>query len=144
MAFPDGWNTDPTVGPLGPRATDTRSIHAFFSGITTADFADNAKLWIDCPGANPFKITPVPNVDGHNLPYPAPPLGPRAVIWSNNVWAKNDGLTTVEVSFTGGATEVSWVLLAGESMTWRNKVVAGIAFRFPAAGAPSAFRCGAW
>ena len=171
MPFPDGWNTDLNLGPLGPRKpTDIKSIAAFAKGATTADFADNAILWIDITGANPHTPTPALSaskpitsppfgtleygaihlgtgqgafdVNNPNNPYPLLPPQPKAQIFCATVYVKNDGVNIIEVSFDG--FNVHWELLAGESFIWRDRYVAGIALRFPAGSAAGAFRVQAW
>lgn len=146
MAFPAAW--PPRV------ASNTRSIRFFTSGTATANFSDNAFLFIDGAGANTF--TPVPNVPyGSNTPV-ADPLtpagtgaatvasamvgGPAPLIWSYAIRVFNDGNSTLEFSFDG--TNVHGRLLTGEEMTYNKRHEAGIAVR--SIGGTPTFRIEAW
>lgn len=141
MAFPAAW--PPRV------ASGIRSIRFYGSGTSTANFADNAFLFINGAGANTF--SPVPAVTGGATADPLTPAGTgtlttqpivHPMIWANTIRVCNDGANTLEFSFDG--TNVHGVLLKGEQVSYRNRFEAGIAFRYPAGGAASAFRVEAW
>jgi hypothetical protein len=79
---------------------------------------------------------------------PGDPLGQqKALIWANTIRIFNDGANDIEVSFAApndASTLVQGIVKSGEELTYRNRFEAGIALRFPAAGAASAFRVEAW
>lgn len=160
MPFPtSGWPPRPASG--------VRSIRFFVSGTATANWSDNAYLFIDDAGANTYE--PMPYVaPGSTTPVqvgtrtsPGTPMGggsdPRDVlpgdtlghvkaqIWANNIRICNDGGADLEFSFAvtddmgAGALPVQGVLKPNEQVSYRNRYEAGIALR----GA-GAFRVEAW
>lgn len=146
MAFPAAWP---------PRVPSSmRSIRFFTSGTATANFSDNAFMFIDGSGANTF--TPVPNVlYGSNTPVADPPTpagtgaatvasgmvgGPPPMIWSYAMRIFNDGGNALEFSFDG--TNIHGRLLGGEEMTYNKRHEAGIAVRY--VGGTTTFRIEAW
>jgi hypothetical protein len=138
-----------------------RSIRFFQDGTATSNFADNAFLFIDGAGANPF--TPAPYVPAGSsvqfnaplaptgtgggaspAPYPDPSQAPPTVypmLWSGNIRICNDGSGDLEFSFDG--TNIHGRLKSGELFQYRNRYEAGIAVRGVAAATPL-FRIEAW
>jgi hypothetical protein len=133
MAFPTGW---PPRGVSG-----RRNIRFSKDGTTTALFEDNAYLFIDEPGANPYQ--PLPNVEpgaGVSNPrdpgphvIPAPPTGtgqrpgdPYPMIWSNYIFVENQGAARLEYSFDGTNVAGS---IAANSERIMERAEAGIALR---------------
>ena len=146
MPFPDGWNQDPNVGPLGPALADDRRsiINAHVKGISTANFADNAVLWVDIPGAIVRPARPLP----FDPMLPSTPPAPKGLLYSRHVFVKNDGLGVIEVGFhttdVVGQVYISDTLGPGESRFYQDRIVAGIAIRTQPLSANSAFRVTAW
>lgn len=164
MPFPAGWPPRPCSG--------RRSIRFFVSGTTTANWSDNAFLFIDDPGANTF--VPMPHikpgeltvVEVGNRNVPGSPMGTgsnpndilpgdtfghvKALVWANSIRIFNDGVNDIEYSFavTGDAgapaLPVHGVIKTTESFSFRDRYEAGIALRFPGGGGASAFRIEAW
>lgn len=145
MAFPTEWPPRPPSG--------VRSIRFFKSGTGTANFADNAYMFLDA--ANTF--TPGPYVppgggpNGTSFTNPLMPTGTGSqsvslgltnpvppMLWSGTIRLCNDGAGPLEYSFDG--TAIHGRLLAGEEFVYRNRHEAGIALR----GAGIAFRVEAW
>jgi hypothetical protein len=146
MAFPAAWPPRPSSG--------LRSIRFYATGTATANFSDNAFLFIDGAGANTFTPSPAvstssgatvnpltptgtglsPNV-ANQLTSPVPPM-----IWSQTIRLCNDGANALEYSFDG--TNVHGKLLTGELALYRNRFEAGIAVRF--VGGATTFRIEAW
>ncbi len=163
MPFPTGWPPRP--------ASNTRSIRVFISGTTTANWGDNAYLFIDIVGANTYLPTPF-SPPGSSLPIAVgtrfisgSPMGagadPSGVqpgdtigvqkpsIWANTVRVANRGASIVQISFGGIdsteiGTQIHGSLIANESVTYRTRIESGIALRFPEGGSPSAFIVEAW
>ena len=135
MAFPTGWPARPVSG--------RRSLRFFKSGTTAQDFSDNAFLFIDDTGANPY--TPLPYVrpgDGAAVVSIGTPTGTaedvndavdgvqsvvKAHIWSGTIRIINDGATPLEFSFDGA--EIHGIVLNGEELSYRNRHEGGISFR---------------
>lgn len=166
MAFPFvGWPPRPASG--------LRSIRFFKAGTTTANWSENAYLFIDVAGANTF--VPMPYVrPGDNTAIvavgdrntPGAPMGTganpldvppgsalgqqKALVWANSLRVFNDGLNDIELSFavTGDAlvpaTPVQGIVKPGKNVLYRNRYEAGIALRFPGGGGASLFRVEAW
>jgi hypothetical protein len=152
MAFPPAW---PPRVPSG-----VRSIRFYTSGTATSAFADNAFMFLDGAGADPY--TPAPFVPyGSSAPVVNPPTptgtggGPVGspytdpsqapptswpMLWSGNVRICNDGAGALEYSFDG--TNVHGLLKSGEIFMYRNRYEAGIAIRGVAA--TPLFRIEAW
>lgn len=146
MPFPAGWPPRP--------AGNTRSIRFFQSGIATANFPDNAYLFIDGVSADTFtktpvvapgSLTPVAFGDGTKSGGPAGAsdnLDPttKPMLWANTIVVYNDSGAILEISFDG--TNVHDRILAAETPSYhlyRNRHEAGIAIK----GA-GAFRIAAW
>jgi hypothetical protein len=147
MAFPTGWPPTP--------AANIRSIRVFVKGTTTAAFADNAWLFHQVPGADPYVSTPeVPYGSSMVVAVPYTPMGggpsvtrgvadPEPLLWCGTLRICNDDLANVlEFSFDG--VNVHGRVGPKEQAVYRNRHEAGIALRFPAAGAAAAFRVEAW
>lgn len=143
MPFPAAWPPRSSSG--------IRSIRFYAGGTATLNFSDNALLFIDGAGANPY--TPVPPVDGGSTANPLTPGGtgaatvangmaggPPPMIWSGNIRICNDGANSLEYSFDG--VNVHGLLLKGEIFAYRNRYEAGIAVR--GVGGTTAFRVEAW
>lgn len=139
MPFPANWPPRPSTG--------VRSIRFFVSGTGTANFADNAYLFIEGAGANPFVPAPdVPYGSGVTVNNPLTPTGTGATqapvvpaqIWSGTMRVCNDGGSALEFSFDG--INVHGRLLPGDDFSYRNRYEAGISLR----GNGVAFRVEAW
>jgi hypothetical protein len=151
MAFPAGWPPRPAEG--------RRSFRFYVTGTATANFSDNAYLFIDGAGAN--TITPLPYVaPGSNAPVSigTQPTGtgqdvhdanilassgnqavPKSMIWCQTIRLCNDdGANYLEYSFDG--TNVHGKLLKSEQVLYRVRFEAGISVR----GTTNAFRIEAW
>lgn len=131
MPFPASW--PPRV------ASGVRSIRFFTSGTATANFADNAFMFLDAANV----VTPAPLVPyGSNATVnnPLTPTGTgsqgpasglsaseKPMLWSGNIRICNDGADYLEYSFDG--TAVHGKLLKGEIFMYRNRYEAGIAIR---------------
>jgi hypothetical protein len=145
MPFPTGWPPRP--------AGNTRSIRFYKSGNATANFADNAFLFIDgvsadtyskTPVVAPGDLTPVAFGDGTKSGTPAGAsdnLDPatKPMIWCNTLVICNDGGADLEVSFDGFNVHDK-IPIAEKLRICRNRHEAGIAVR----GAGAAFRIIAW
>lgn len=146
MAFPTPWPPRPPSG--------VRSIRFYVGGTATANFADNAYLFIDGSAgtANPFTPGPPTSTSSGTTNNPLTPTGTgsqgvvsqltspeRPLIWSGNIRICNDGSDYLEYSFDG--TNVHGKLLKGEVFMYRNRYEAGIAIRGVAG---VAFRVEAW
>lgn len=143
MPFPAAWP---------PRVSSSiRSIRFFKTGTATANFADNAFMFIDAPGANTYTPSPyvapgsstvannppTPYGTGSGIPNsPPPPVAP--MIWSSAIRIINDGGGVLEYSFDG--TNVAGVVKGGEAFAYHNRFEAGICVR----GASAVFRIEAW
>lgn len=143
MAFPVGWPPRPSPG--------YRSLRFFVEGTATLDFEDNAFLFIDGVGANPYAPLPVvrPGDDLSRFPQPAatviPNSGPfgggendpgsvKAMIWSFQLQIRMKAGARLEFSFDG--VNVHGVILAGDASTPLpfQRSEAGIAIRGGAGG----------
>ena len=108
MAFPTPWPPRPPSG--------VRSIRFFVSGTSTANFADNAFLFIDgaAGSANPFTPGPPTSTSSGVTNNPLTPTGTgsqgvvsqltspdRPLIWSGNIRISNDSTGELQVSFDG-------------------------------------------
>lgn len=161
MAFPaTGW-------PPRPHRSAVRSLRVFLSGTATANYSDNAYLFVDVPGANPYSPTPVV-LPGSSTPVtlPSQPMGtgeaavdanysqtnpvlqpqPHAAIWSGTIRISNDGANPLEFSFdatsdSGAGATIHGRLLTTESVVYRQRHEAGIALR---SAVGTAFRVEAW
>ena len=151
MALPAGWPGRPASG--------VRSIRFYVSGTASANFSDNAYLFIDTTGANPY--TPLPQIDpGANTTLTVPPVpqgtgtfstgmtltgvavADKALIWSGNIRICNDdGGASLEYSFDG--TNVHGLLKKGEQFLYCDRYECGIAIRGVGRGTPD-FRVEAW
>lgn len=150
MAFPaEGW---PPRQPTG-----RRNIRFYASGTATTLFSDNAFLFIDGTGANPY--TPLPVVPPgsttpvalNGTPYgtgrpPEDAAGsgntpaPKATIYSTVIRILNDsGSNTLSISFDG--TNVHGQIKPNEALIYWNRCESGIAVKSTAA---CAFRIEAW
>lgn len=142
MAFPvRGWPPPP--------ATAIKSLRVRIAGSGTASFSDNAYLWIDVVGANPY--TPLPVVEpGSSTPVnvATPPVGsgdngsdgsagPYPAIWASHISIEATG-GDVEFSFDG--TNIHGKVLAGQRREFSDRYEAGIAVR----GAAATFVIEAW
>jgi hypothetical protein len=167
VTFPaSGWPPRP--------ASSSRSIRFFKTGTTTANWSDNAFLFIDTVGANTYIPTPVlapgslavvavgvrnsvgvagaagsPMGAGQSsldvLPGETGQM--KALIWSNSIRVCNDGAGVVEFSFAApddGSTLVHGSLKAGEQVIYRQRIEAGIALRFPSGSSGGVYRVEAW
>lgn len=155
MAFPSNW---PARAPSG-----IRSIRFYATGTTTANWSDNAFLFVDDAGANTY--TPLPIIKagsstvvnisspmGGGVATDIPPgegAGPKAYIWSGTIRICNDGGNPLEFSFSAPTdaadiTVVHGSLRANEIAVYRNRHEGGIAFRIPASGSATNFRVEAW
>lgn len=161
MAFPVGWPPRPSSG--------VRSIRFCVTGTTTANWSDNAFLFVDDPGANPYLPTPVVqpgsstvvavgdrSISGSPMGagtssvgvLPGDLLGTtKNLIWCNSIRVANRGASVIEFSFGAlddTSTLVHGVLVANEAVVYRQRYEAGISLRFPTSGAGSAFLVEAW
>lgn len=137
MALPTNWPPQP--------ATNNRSIRAFVQGTTTADFEDNAYIFIDLPGANTYTERSDLHYGTEKTVYDigtTPGYKNITQICANTIQVTNDDTNAIEVSFDG--TNVQGVVLQGETICWRDRREAGIALRFPGGGGASDFRLEAW
>lgn len=154
MALPVGWPPRP--------ASSNRSIRFYTSGTTTANFSDNAFLFINGNGANTYAATPYvpPGAETQTVHLGTPttmsgsPMGagqdphdafqgtapPQPMIWSNGFRIYNDGTNDLQFSFDG--TNVQGYVKAGQLAEYYFRHEAGIAVRQVTAG--SAFRIEAW
>lgn len=147
MALPAGWPP--------PVADGIRSIRFYAAATSTADFVDNAFLFIDGVGANTFTSTPYdpPGYQGTTV-FPTTPMGtgqnanlahngaavPKAAIWAHGIRIANTGAHTVEFSFDG--TNVHGAVAAGKEAVYQYRFEAGIAIR--GAGGTGTFTVEAW
>lgn len=157
MPFPVGWPPRPS--------TSVRSIRFYATGTSTAAFADNGYLFIDGLGANTYTETPVVTAGGERelvpdagatppRPEVSTPMGggqhgsdPKPQIHANTIRVQNFGVNAIEISFDG--TNVHGIIpgtvgAVPVERTFRNRFEAGIALRFPVAGAASLFAVEAW
>lgn len=123
MPLPTNW--PPRV------ASGVRSIRYYKTAAATANFPDNAYLFIDGVGANPYTSLPV--VSGGNTALPLTPTGTgvssdgtAAMIWAGTIRVTAVG-GDIEFSFDG--TNVHGKVLSGNSAVYRNRYEAGIALR---------------
>ena len=124
MAFPAAW--PPRV------ASGLRSIRFYATGTATGNFSDNAFMFLDGAGANPF--TPLPVIDP-SVPTVVPPTpsgtgvatggSPAPQIWAGNI--RIVAASALELSFDG--VNVQGKVAAGTDVTYRNRYEAGIAVR---------------
>lgn len=167
MAFPTiGWPPSPASG--------VRSLRFYAAGTTTANWSDNAYLFIDDVGANPYVPMPVlapgslaqvnvgvrigtgvagasgsPMGTGFSLldVVPGETSQRKASIWSGTIRICNDSANIIEFSFAAAddaSTLVQGSLRANEQVIYRNRYEAGIALRFPGGGSAGVFRIEAW
>lgn len=155
MAFPVGWPARLSSG--------SRSIRFFVQGTTTANWSDNAYLFVDDAGANTYTPTPfikpgsstivsIGSPMGGGIAVgipPGEPAGPKPYIWSGTLRVCNDGGNALEFSFTAindaaDTTVVHGALRANEIAYYRNRFEGGIALRIPAGGTATPFRVEAW
>ena len=155
MALPAGWPPRPSEG--------RRSIRFYASGSATADFADNAYLFIDATSANTY--VPLPYVapgsnttinlgsllvggtpsgtgqDIHDANLLAP-LGQQAVphpmIWSSSIIVHNDSAADLYISFDGTNVHGVVTVVQKYCFYW-NRYESGIAVR-----GTGLFRIEAW
>lgn len=145
MPFPEGWPPKP--------ATGVKSLRIRITGSGTADFADNAYLWIDQVAAsNPF--TPLPIVEpgggvskpGYTGPHnvDTPPVGSgvdsdgnKGSIWSSHIAIEATG-GALEFSFDG--TTIHGIVPDGQRYEFSDRYEAGICVR----GASATFVIEAW
>lgn len=133
MAFPSGW--PPRVG------SGRRSIRFYQTGTTDGFFANNAFLFVDGVGANPYTPLPeiLPGEDVSNPRYAGPhvmplvPAGtgqrdddPKPMIWSEYILVDNQGASDIEFSFDG--VNVAGIVPAG-TIREMERSEAGIAVR---------------
>lgn len=142
MSFPSGWPPPPPQG--------RRSIRYFKSGTATANFSDNAYLFAQGTGANPFAAPPVvkagqgmdPLHNGETNVTVTPELptgltGVPSVIWAGTIRVFNDSNADLEFSFDG--VNVHGLLKMNTDMIYRHRYESGIAVR-----GTGAFRVEAW
>jgi hypothetical protein len=136
MAFPVGWPPRPASG--------VRSIRFYTRGIPTPDFADNAYLFVDGVGANPFlpvsSVRPgedvsAPDYAGPHV-VPSEPMGtsqrgddPKPMIWSGTIWIMNTGTGILQFSFDGINVHGEVPPAPYHQRVFRNRYEAGIALR---------------
>jgi hypothetical protein len=146
-----------------------RSIRFYKAGTATANWSDNAFLFIDGLAANPFLPTPVvpygssgPGVSAAvgNQSIPGSPMGAgtalvppgegpgtKPLIWANTLHIYNDGSNDLEFTFSAiddaGSTntQVHGVVKAGKDSIYRQRYEAGIAVRSVGG---TTFRIEAW
>lgn len=122
MPFPASWPPRPASG--------RPSIRFYATGTATADFADNAFMFIDGAGANPF--TPLPEVTGGSTVVPrnagtgVSSDGTLAQLWAQTIRVVSSG--DVEISFDGTNVHGK-ILTAGGDVIYRNRFESGIAIR---------------
>lgn len=138
MAFPTGWPPRPSPG--------YRSIRFFVEGTATANFADNAYLFGDDVGANPYTPLPVvrPGDDITRFPTPAatvvPGSGPfgggqndlgstKPMFWSFQIQIRILTGTRLEYSFDGTNLHGFLLLTDNSSPIIYQRSEAGIALR---------------
>jgi hypothetical protein len=148
MPFPAAW---PPRHPSGKK-----SLRFYTTGTSTADFEDNAFLWIDQAGANPYVPTPVVVGKDEKLPVDVSggtgsggprgtgknnPGDPAPMIWAANIRIVHGGQAgDLEISFDG--TTVHGKVGAGEDFIYWDRFEAGIAIR--GAGGTPTYRIEAW
>ncbi len=135
MAFPIGWPPKP--------ASSNRSIRAFKSSATTTDWADNAFIFSDLPGANTYTAKPVvrAGLEMTQIDIGTSPSSTSvAQICANTIQVTNDGSVDIEVTFDG--TNIQGIVKQSETICWRDRREAGIAVR--TASSSSAYRIEAW
>ena len=143
MPFPTTWPPRPPSG--------VRSLRFYVTDVATANFVDKAYMFAEQSTANPYTPLPVvvpgsnatvsiSNMPGTGLASPTPVTGaegPSAQIWSGNI---RISVTTANLEFSFDGTAVQGKVLAGESVTYRQRHESGIAVR----GAGAVFRIEAW
>lgn len=158
MAFPVGWPPRPASG--------VHSIRFFISGTGTANFSDNAWLFSDLPGANPF--VPLPYVEAGqetdvkigDLTGGGSPMGtgqdardanilapageqavPHSMIWAQTIRIINDTPGGVPIEFSFDGVNVHGAVTNEEGpVIYRARFEAGISVR----GNGLDFRVEAW
>jgi len=111
MAFPVGWPPRPSPGAL--------NIAFFVEGNASADYSDNAYLFIDGVGANPFQPTPYVPPGGEEVVAPISSIGPGtplgtgrdardAVPFNPNVFFRGEGLGTSRTTMVFAAGLVTY------------------------------------
>jgi hypothetical protein len=151
MAFPTNWPPRPSSG--------VRSIRVYIADTLAPGgaFSDNAYLFAEQTGANPFSPLPgvrpgedvsAPDYGGpHEVPeVPAgagvqPPGAPPAALWSSRILIANTGSNDLEFSFDDSDTNVHGVVPGGETIVYTNRYESGIALRSTAG---TTFRVEAW
>lgn len=154
MAFPTGW---PGRAPSGHR-----SIRFYQAGTSTANFSDNAFLFINGTGANPYAPLPelLPGGERTNIVVPPTPFGtgvsklnanpdpaagptlapPIPLIWCRALLIKAAAGGAVEFSFDG--VNVHGSVTASTERLYFDRFEAGIAVR--GAGGSPLFVIEAW
>lgn len=155
MAFPaEGWPP--------PVSSGVRSIRFFVRGTATLAFADRAYLFADGAGANTFSPLPYVPTGPSGATLTTVPKGPvgtgrnvhdatdlgggsrsaviKPAIWSHSIRICNDSSSPNELEFSFDGMNVAGVLLAGETVVYRNRHEAGICVR----GSGTVFRIEAW
>lgn len=146
----------PTRGWPPPAATGLRSFRVYLTGTATADFEDNAFLFIDVTGANTINPLPVvePGEDVSDPSYSGPhdvgsppwgtgdngsegSAGEKPAIWSSHIAISATG-GAVEFSFDG--VNVHGSVPSGERYEFSDRYEAGISVR----GAGSDYTIEAW
>lgn len=149
MPFPTGW--PPRVG------SGQRTIRFYVEGTSTASFDDNAFLFVDGVGANPYTPTPIVPPGGGTVPgVPSTNLGPSPLgtgassdgssypmIWSRTIRIVATGTFPIEFSFDGTNVHGSVFAVVAPGMERiMDRQEAGIAVR-GVGGTPS-FIVEAW
>lgn len=116
MPFPAGWEIG--VGPAKPSGV-AFSIRFFKAGAGTANFEDNAYLFVAQAGANPYPTAP-------------------ASLYSSAILIRNEGGGDLEFSFDG--VNIAGRVPAGAERIYRERHESGIALR----GAGINFEVEAW
>lgn len=124
MPFPASW--PPRV------ASGRHSIRFYATGTATGAFADNAFMFADGAGANPF--TPLPQINPSTpTVVPPTPFGsgsasgntPLPQIWAQTIRIVAAG--AVEISFDG--TNTHGKVAAGTEVIYRNRFESGLALK---------------
>jgi len=139
-----------------------RTLNFYKEGTATTDYADNAYLFADGVGANPFtaitKLAPGDISDitygtstqsgqpmgGGSLNGPANTTGTQAkaplVLWSNSISITNTGANDILFSFDG--TNTAGRVKAGTTKLYNFRIEGGIAIK--SVSATSAFYIEVW
>jgi hypothetical protein len=150
MPFPVGWPP--------PTASGIKSIRFRVAGTGTADFADNAFLFIDATSANPYLKTPVvapgqdaskpASISGDPAPHvvesPAGAADPPSYLGTSkgSIFSQTILLTatTAPLDFSFDGTNIHGTVPAGETRVYSGRYEAGICVRGPG----SVFTIEAW